>query len=303
MQDESVIKHLDWFGLTKYEAMIYLSLLNKRSLKASDVADLSGVPRSRVYDCLRSLELKGLCEVVSGKTKLYSAANPSRLKETLIKLRMDKIDSKKAKFDLEIEKEKQQLNNRIENMNTIVDRLSPIYEDSRGNEQDIDYIEIIKDRDQFRKKIIELCSSVKSELLAFCPAPDKVSTDMIKEQLETETEHHPQNKNAYWSSIYEIPKKIEHIEWLKDYLDAVTRLGEHVRVIDEIPVQMTVVDEETVLFQLEDPVSLQSSTTFQVIRHTRLAKSFKILYETIWQKAKDKEELDKIIKERKGKKK
>ncbi|MDO8481069.1 MAG: helix-turn-helix domain-containing protein, partial [Nanoarchaeota archaeon] len=47
------------FGLNIYEARIYTSILSRGICSAGELADMSGVPRSRCYDVLESLEKKG----------------------------------------------------------------------------------------------------------------------------------------------------------------------------------------------------------------------------------------------------
>lgn len=46
--------------LTKYEVKVYLTLVNYDSLTVSEVSKISGVPRPKCYEILRSLESKGL---------------------------------------------------------------------------------------------------------------------------------------------------------------------------------------------------------------------------------------------------
>lgn len=62
-------------GLNKYEARVYITLLRKGPKKAVDLSSISGVPRGRVYDVLRSLEAKGL---VNRQGHEYSAVHPRR---------------------------------------------------------------------------------------------------------------------------------------------------------------------------------------------------------------------------------
>ncbi|MFC7027078.1 helix-turn-helix domain-containing protein [Halomicroarcula sp. GCM10025710] len=44
---------------SKYEAEVYLSVLELTDASAADIAEISTVPRSRVYDVLRDLETQG----------------------------------------------------------------------------------------------------------------------------------------------------------------------------------------------------------------------------------------------------
>ena len=51
----SVLKGL---GLTMYEAQAYLTLTSLISSTASEVAEKSGVPRSKIYDVLKEIKKK-----------------------------------------------------------------------------------------------------------------------------------------------------------------------------------------------------------------------------------------------------
>ena len=70
--------HLKSFGLNNYESKIWVTLLSKGSASASDLSELSGVPRSRTYDVLESLEKKGFVITKIGKPVQYLAIGPER---------------------------------------------------------------------------------------------------------------------------------------------------------------------------------------------------------------------------------
>ncbi len=63
-------------GLNKYESDSYLNLLKVDSSSAYNLSTKSGVPFGRIYDSLKTLEQKGLIEIVPGKPKKYKAKDP-----------------------------------------------------------------------------------------------------------------------------------------------------------------------------------------------------------------------------------
>lgn len=77
--DLDLIARLKEFGLNSYEAKLWLSLLFKGVSNASDLADVSGVPRSRAYDVLETLERKGFIIVRLGKPIKYLAVPPGEV--------------------------------------------------------------------------------------------------------------------------------------------------------------------------------------------------------------------------------
>jgi len=74
---EQTKKVLQELGLTDYESRVYLALLEKGVLTASQVSKHSGVPYSKVYETLTSLEEKGWIETEHGRPSRYYPKAPS----------------------------------------------------------------------------------------------------------------------------------------------------------------------------------------------------------------------------------
>jgi sugar-specific transcriptional regulator TrmB len=68
-----VLKEL---GLTGYESSVYLSLVRGGVLTASEVSERAGIPFSKVYEVLNSLEQKGWIDVERGRPARYFAKSP-----------------------------------------------------------------------------------------------------------------------------------------------------------------------------------------------------------------------------------
>ena len=71
--DEKALSRLGMFGLTGYEAKVYLTLLLKGSEEASKVSRYSGLPRPHTYSVLKSMQARGLVTVVPGPVNRYQA--------------------------------------------------------------------------------------------------------------------------------------------------------------------------------------------------------------------------------------
>lgn len=67
---------LEEFGLSKYEARAYLTMIGKGSLAASDLAYYANLPRTKVYQTVKKLEKKRLAVVVSKQKPLICSAIP-----------------------------------------------------------------------------------------------------------------------------------------------------------------------------------------------------------------------------------
>ena len=67
------------FRLNIYEVKIWAALLSRGIASAGELADISGVPRSRCYDVLESLEKKGFIIMKIGKPIKYLAVRPDTI--------------------------------------------------------------------------------------------------------------------------------------------------------------------------------------------------------------------------------
>ena len=81
------ISVLKGIGLTMYEAEAYVTLTSLISSNATEIAEKSGIPRSKIYDVLKSLVKKNYVEVEDGRPLTYNVKSPvevlSREKERL----------------------------------------------------------------------------------------------------------------------------------------------------------------------------------------------------------------------------
>ena len=71
------------FDLNIYETKVWLALLQKGISSAGEIAEMSGVPRSRTYDVLESLEKRGFAIEKLGKPIKYLAVKPTTVIEKL----------------------------------------------------------------------------------------------------------------------------------------------------------------------------------------------------------------------------
>ncbi len=94
MSQELINKVKDYFNLNIYETKVWLALLGKGAASAGEIAKLSGVPRSRTYDVLESLEKKGFAMVKLGKPIKYMGIKPHLIVEKLKKEAMKSAEKK-----------------------------------------------------------------------------------------------------------------------------------------------------------------------------------------------------------------
>ncbi len=66
-------------GLTEYEARAYVAVVAINEGGITDISQQSGIPRSRVYDIMERLAIKGFVEVGAMKPLRYRAVDPDKV--------------------------------------------------------------------------------------------------------------------------------------------------------------------------------------------------------------------------------
>ena len=83
IKSELVYQIKEHFNLNIYETKVWIALLGKGIASAGEIAEMSGVPRSRTYDVLESLEKQGFAIMKLGKPVKYIAVKPNVIIEKL----------------------------------------------------------------------------------------------------------------------------------------------------------------------------------------------------------------------------
>ncbi len=94
---QDLIKKVKYhFALNIYESKVWVALLSKSIASVGEIAEMSGVPRSRVYDVLESLEKKGFAVAKLGKPVKFIAVKPAvvieRMKNNLMKEANERVN-------------------------------------------------------------------------------------------------------------------------------------------------------------------------------------------------------------------
>lgn len=100
---ETILELRQRFKLNIYEVKIWTALLSRGIAAASELADISGVPRSRCYDVLESLEKKGFIIMKVGKPIKYIAVQPEAVVER-VKKRLEEEAEEQLKVVEELAK-------------------------------------------------------------------------------------------------------------------------------------------------------------------------------------------------------
>lgn len=84
---------LEEFGLSRYEALVYVALLSEGEVSAAELSYASGVPRTKVYPTLHRLEKKGLVVASNGRPQVCTPVAPEDAFDGVIQEHISRVDA------------------------------------------------------------------------------------------------------------------------------------------------------------------------------------------------------------------
>jgi sugar-specific transcriptional regulator TrmB len=108
-KEQELTVSLEEFGLSKYEAKAYVTLITRGTISASEVAYYSELPRTKVYPVLLKLQQKKLAILSKSKPVMCTAIAPEDAFDEIVHEQINKVEA----------------------MNTLVSRLKKISEASK----------------------------------------------------------------------------------------------------------------------------------------------------------------------------
>ena len=89
----NVTSDLSKLGLSSLESRIYVYILRRGQVKASEVSKSLGVNRVDIYRSIKGLRQRGILEVVLSRPLLFSAITPPMLRKTLVEEQEQKLQA------------------------------------------------------------------------------------------------------------------------------------------------------------------------------------------------------------------
>jgi HTH-type transcriptional regulator, sugar sensing transcriptional regulator len=150
-------KALEKIGLTSYEIRTFSALLKAGELTASELSQKSGVPYSKIYEVLGTLEDKGWIGSDDSRPTRYFAKSPAT-----------GIETTKQKMESDFK----------ENQNVILNELVPLYEKSGTSERPD--IWVLSGTINIAAKILEMVETCRNEVLIALP---EAGEELVKQAL------------------------------------------------------------------------------------------------------------------------
>ncbi|WP_214041619.1 TrmB family transcriptional regulator [Methanoculleus sp.] len=172
----ALLESLKSLGLTKYEALVYIGLLRTAGATATEVHEISGVPRASVYPVLDRLVQKELVCVSHTTPKRFDAVPPDQGVENLMRRIESDAESARTALDA-LYREKgpesrgdQELFWTIYGEENIRARLADMFRSAERS------VEVLATWDLLRRGMLPLLD----------PVPDSVPVDIVAERWEGE---------------------------------------------------------------------------------------------------------------------
>ncbi len=245
-------------GMTRYEAKAYLTLIQRESFAASELANEAGIPRQRIYDVLNSLVSRGLARDWPGPVTRYAATDPQAAVERLLAV------------------QRQALNGLEAQSSTLAENLRDTWVIGREETAPLDYVEVLRDPGLLGARFLDLQREAVRELLTFSKSPYAMPTNPVG----LEATRRIVAAGGDVRCIYE-PSILDNAEVVAETLQFI-RAGEGARVADEVPMKLCLADGHRSLFSLTDPIAGGLTSTNILVEHPSLTSSLRCAFEAIW---------------------
>ena len=147
--NEGLLERLRRAGLSRYESLVYLGLVEDRNARVVEIARRTGVPQPKVYQALDSLVEKGYCAVGADAINRYRPIAP----ELALKAQIARLTEQQAE------------------VRALSETLTALYRSGAEEQRWAPPVEIVKGLPQIRSLLAEQVHLARSEVLYFGQSP------------------------------------------------------------------------------------------------------------------------------------
>lgn len=257
-----MIEKLIEIGLNTYEAKTYNTLLNHELLTATEVSQFAGIPQGRIYSILKSLELKGFCNIFSGSVKKFEAVHPKIAFQSLI------LAQEKA----------------LKNIEVLSQNLQETFENRKTETTPLDYIQILTSKQSQVNKFDDLIKLSEKTLYSFNKAP--YATGFLRQMDEIIKASEPLRKTIKKGTsvraLFEAEKvDIQEFARMVKYYESI---GEEVRISEALPLKMLLSDNKKAMVSMRSQDGEKFKLTSMIVEHSDLTNALIELFELHWKK-------------------
>ncbi len=256
-------------GLSKNEASLYIALLELSEGSVDEIARLAGVRRPTAYKVLQEMVHKGLIAEIPGRPIKYRVMDPSETLKGLFERKYQEIERLREELPIKFERfVKEAQNKYLEGAVAIT-------------EANKDFV-ILRGLKTVSRIVQEYEVRAKDKIRGMTskPVPTKEELDMIIEQVKENIEDIGGGKKSKLLLILE-EETLKNGPF-REFVKLVELQGDELRVLDEVPMEMTIYDDYAAMLVLDgsftDPVVL-------LVQNKNLIKFLINAFDLFWEKA------------------
>lgn len=266
---KDLVKQLEAIGFTNYESKVFMVLMQGHNMTAAEIAKEAKIPRTSVYEILKSFAQKGICNEIETPSKLrYEMIDPDVVEDKLQREIKNSYDKKASELDSSFKS------------------LKSLYK-AKAQKEAGEKIELLRGFNRHRTvKFYDLLKKSSKEILITNKMPGA-----IEDKVDTEVEKFFK-KGGKIKTIYQIGKdmKIKYSDGWKDFTTvravelfrSYEKNGVDVRIIENLPQNFTVFDEKYVFLNIIDDSVEKFKMSDVIIDNWQYATAMKDLFDYYW---------------------
>jgi len=249
-----ILSGLKSLSFSTHEALTFYTLVTHSEMTAADLSQQTGIPDSKIYGTLNSLEQRGMILIQRGRPSLFQALKP---------------DEAMANLKHELNEE---YRHKIAMLEALTGKLSTLYESIEGREA-IEVAYVIRGLRGIHEKMNNLIRQAQRNLLLFV-----AETDLLQKVEQSLIEAYDRDIKIKLG----LTEQVELINSLKQLYEEENRLKSEERKIEVKKVDcqygLLIVDDQTLLDLYGTMAVLtQRPTIIQYIREFYNTPKFSIL--------------------------
>jgi|SRR5262245_940228 len=253
-QDDPRLERLRRAGLSRYESLVYLGLVQDRNARVVEIARRTGVPQPKVYQALDSLVEKGFCALGADSVNRYRPIDPALAFQGQIA----RLASQEA------------------DVRGLSKELGEVYRAGAEEQRWAPPIEIVKGLPQIRTLLVEQVRQARTEVLYFGQSPQVPALEVAQalwERAETGVRLRLVFDEHYFDGAEE----------RREEDDLLRKVKAERRRFAELPTKMIVVDRHTALVSVAKPGA--EGFLVLVLRQDGLVAHCLASFEHVWARA------------------
>lgn len=277
------IQKLENLGFTVNESKVFLALMSGKVMTATEIADNANIPRTSVYEIVKTFTEKGICNEIETPTKnKYEIIDPDVVK--------DKIEREIKKSNVV----------RLESLENTFSEFKALYK-TDSEEESLHDIELLRGFNKHRHlRFLDLTKKSTKEILLVNKLRGRIFTEL------DETEKKLLKNGVSIKSIYEISTDFKikiNDDWENVSLEGFAEIceqyesdGAEIRLRKHVSQNFAVFDGEVVFLNIVKNVIGKPESSDIITRNKNFAELMRYTFENMWESSMTVSEFKKTLK-------